>query len=172
MGGIFRKGGGSEPTGNEVTANSNIADDAVVRGDGGAKAVQGSSFSITDAGVLSGTEVSTTTGTFTNSTIGTATITTSNETTTTINSATITTENVTTSTIGTATITTSNETTANITTANITDLVLTNPLQEAYGGTNQTTYATGDMLYASAANTLSKLSPVTTTPGLPLLFGS
>ncbi len=29
---------------------------------------------------------------------------------------------------------------------------------EAYGGTNQTTYAQGDILYASAANTLSKLS--------------
>ena len=29
-------------------------------------------------------------------------------------------------------------------------------IAEIYGGTNQTTYATGDMLYASAANTLSK----------------
>lgn len=29
---------------------------------------------------------------------------------------------------------------------------------EAYGGTNQSTYATGDMLYASASNTLSKLA--------------
>lgn len=29
---------------------------------------------------------------------------------------------------------------------------------EGFGGTNQTTYTTGDMLYASAANTLSKLS--------------
>lgn len=30
-------------------------------------------------------------------------------------------------------------------------------ITELYGGTNQTTYATGDVLYASAANTLSKL---------------
>lgn len=31
-------------------------------------------------------------------------------------------------------------------------------ITEAYGGTNQSSYATGDILYASAANTLSKLS--------------
>lgn len=31
-------------------------------------------------------------------------------------------------------------------------------LAEAYGGTNQNTYASGDILYASAANTLSKLA--------------
>jgi hypothetical protein len=31
-------------------------------------------------------------------------------------------------------------------------------LAEAYGGTNQATYTTGDILYASAANTLSKLT--------------
>ena len=31
-------------------------------------------------------------------------------------------------------------------------------ITEAYGGTNQTTYTRGDILYASAANTLSKLS--------------
>jgi len=30
-------------------------------------------------------------------------------------------------------------------------------INETYGGTNQTSYATGDILYASAANTLSKL---------------
>jgi len=34
---------------------------------------------------------------------------------------------------------------------------------EIYGGTNQTTYALGDTLYSSAANTLSKLSGNTTT---------
>jgi hypothetical protein len=34
----------------------------------------------------------------------------------------------------------------------------TGTLTEARGGTNQTTYATGDTLYASASNTLSKLS--------------
>lgn len=33
-----------------------------------------------------------------------------------------------------------------------------NKISEIYGGTNQTTYSTGEMLYASAANTLSKLS--------------
>lgn len=37
-------------------------------------------------------------------------------------------------------------------------LNLTVPVVEANGGTNQTTYATGDILYASAANTLSKLT--------------
>ena len=31
-------------------------------------------------------------------------------------------------------------------------------ISEAYGGTNQTSYATGDILYASGANTLSKLA--------------
>lgn len=36
-------------------------------------------------------------------------------------------------------------------------------LNETHGGTNQTTYATGDTLYASASNTLSKLSGNTTT---------
>lgn len=34
---------------------------------------------------------------------------------------------------------------------------------EAYGGTNQTTYTTGDLLYASASNTLSKLAAGTAT---------
>ena len=32
------------------------------------------------------------------------------------------------------------------------------PIAEIYGGTNQTSYTTGDILYASATNTLSKLS--------------
>src|SRR5271170_875472 len=36
------------------------------------------------------------------------------------------------------------------------------PAQESFGGTNQSTYTTGDILYASAANTLSKL-PVGST---------
>jgi hypothetical protein len=35
---------------------------------------------------------------------------------------------------------------------------LTTPLSETQGGTNQATYAQGDILYASAANTLSKLN--------------
>ena len=33
-----------------------------------------------------------------------------------------------------------------------------NAVQEAYGGTNQNTYTQGDILYASASNTLSKLT--------------
>ena len=37
----------------------------------------------------------------------------------------------------------------------------TGTLGEARGGTNQTTYTTGDLLYASAANTLSKLAAST-----------
>ncbi len=36
-------------------------------------------------------------------------------------------------------------------------------ISEIYGGTNQTTYATGDILYSSAANTLSKLTGNITT---------
>lgn len=36
-------------------------------------------------------------------------------------------------------------------------------LPETHGGTNQSSYATGDMLYASATNTLAKLSPNTST---------
>ncbi len=35
-------------------------------------------------------------------------------------------------------------------------------ISEAYGGTNQSTYTTGDILYASGANTLSKLAGNTT----------
>lgn len=43
------------------------------------------------------------------------------------------------------------------TTATINTLNLTNALGAAYGGTAQSTYAQGDLLYASAANTLAKL---------------
>lgn len=39
---------------------------------------------------------------------------------------------------------------------------LTSALPVSKGGTNQTTYTTGDLLYASAANTLSKLADVAT----------
>jgi hypothetical protein len=35
-------------------------------------------------------------------------------------------------------------------------VALTIPVTESSGGTNQTSYATGDLLYASASNTLSK----------------
>ncbi len=42
-------------------------------------------------------------------------------------------------------------------TATTGDVTLGGVLNETHGGTNQSTYATGDTLYASAANTLSKL---------------
>jgi hypothetical protein len=41
----------------------------------------------------------------------------------------------------------------------------------AYGGTGQTTYAKGDFLYASAANTLSKLTAGTNGQTLQLQDG-
>lgn len=40
--------------------------------------------------------------------------------------------------------------------------VLADPLTETHGGTNQTTYTQGDMLYASGSNTLAKLAKNTT----------
>jgi hypothetical protein len=48
--------------------------------------------------------------------------------------------------------------TFNGTTATINTLNLTNALDETYGGTGITSYTTGDLLYASASNTLSKLT--------------
>jgi len=42
---------------------------------------------------------------------------------------------------------------------------------EAYGGTNQSTYTTGDILYASGANTLSKLAVGSNTEVLTLAAG-
>jgi hypothetical protein len=48
--------------------------------------------------------------------------------------------------------------TFNGTTATINTLNLTNALGAAYGGTAQSTYTQGDLLYASATNTLSKLA--------------
>lgn len=48
--------------------------------------------------------------------------------------------------------------TFNGTTATINTLALTVPLDETDGGTGTDTYATGDILYASATNTLSKLA--------------
>ncbi|MFZ2707152.1 MAG: hypothetical protein WAY88_03410, partial [Minisyncoccia bacterium] len=47
----------------------------------------------------------------------------------------------------------------------------TGTLTETRGGTNQTTYATGDILYASAANTLSKLAAGSNTQVLTLAAG-
>lgn len=46
----------------------------------------------------------------------------------------------------------------NLTLSNSGVLTLGSPLQESSGGTHQSTYATGDLLYASASNTLSKLA--------------
>ena len=55
-------------------------------------------------------------------------------------------------------------TTPTFTATNVTGLPIVNgttgTLTETRGGTNQTTYTTGDLLYASAANTLSKLTDV------------
>jgi hypothetical protein len=50
-------------------------------------------------------------------------------------------------------------------------LTLTTALDETYGGTGQTTYATGDILYGSAANTLSKLTAGTNGHVLTLVGG-
>ena len=44
-------------------------------------------------------------------------------------------------------------------------------VSEPYGGTNQTTYTTGDILYASAANTLSKLAIGTAADVLTVAAG-
>jgi hypothetical protein len=58
--------------------------------------------------------------------------------------------------------------------ASAVDVRLVVPIVETLGGTGQTTYATGDILYASAANTLSKLSAgtegyvLTITGGIPM----
>jgi len=43
------------------------------------------------------------------------------------------------------------------------DVVLGGVLNETHGGTNQSTYAAGDLLYASAANTLSKFNKPSAT---------
>jgi hypothetical protein len=48
---------------------------------------------------------------------------------------------------------------------------LTSPVTAVLGGTGQTTYATGDLLYASAANTLSKLAASTDGYVLKLASG-
>jgi len=45
------------------------------------------------------------------------------------------------------------------------------PMPEIEGGTNQLTYTTGDVLYASAANTLSKLAVGSNTQVLTLAAG-
>ena len=50
-------------------------------------------------------------------------------------------------------------------------LTLTSPLSETNGGTGNSSYATGDILYASAANTLSKLAAGTDGQVLTLASG-
>ena len=50
-------------------------------------------------------------------------------------------------------------------------ITLANALPETSGGTNQTTYTTGDILYSSAANTLSKLAVGSNTEVLTLAAG-
>jgi hypothetical protein len=50
-------------------------------------------------------------------------------------------------------------------------ITLAGTLGATYGGTNQNTYATGDILYASATNTLSKLSVSTNGYVLTLAGG-
>lgn len=52
-----------------------------------------------------------------------------------------------------------------------TSLILTTPLDETDGGTGQSTYATGDILFASAVNTLSKLTAGANTEVLTLAAG-
>jgi len=61
--------------------------------------------------------------------------------------------------------------TFNGTTATINTLNLTNALGPTYGGTNQSTYTTGDILYSSATNTLSKLGIGSTNQVLTVVGG-
>ena len=61
--------------------------------------------------------------------------------------------------------------TFNGTTATVNTLNLTNALGPTYGGTNQSSYTTGDTLYASASNTLSKLPIGSTSQVLTVVSG-
>ena len=61
--------------------------------------------------------------------------------------------------------------TFNGTTATVNTLNLTNALGPTYGGTNQSSYTTGDTLYASASNTLSKLAIGSTNQVLTVVGG-
>ena len=54
---------------------------------------------------------------------------------------------------------------------NLNSLTLVTPLAETSGGTGTNTYTTGDILYASAANTLSKLTAGSDTQVLTLAAG-
>jgi hypothetical protein len=56
-------------------------------------------------------------------------------------------------------------------TVTISTLNLTNALGPTYGGTNQTTYTTGDILYSSSTNTLSKLGIGSTNQVLTVVGG-
>jgi len=122
----FEAGGG----GGDVTAASNLTDNAVVRGDGGVKGIQDSLVLINDTGEISG-------GTL------------------------LSVDNITID--GNSITSTDVDGDINITPNGTGDvviptLVLTTALDETYGGTGQTTYTAGDILYASASNTLSKLA--------------
>lgn len=61
--------------------------------------------------------------------------------------------------------------TFNGTTATVNTLNLTTALGPTYGGTNQSTYTTGDTLYASGTNALSKLPIGTTSQVLTVVGG-
>ena len=61
--------------------------------------------------------------------------------------------------------------TFNGTTATVNTLNLTNALGPTYGGTNQSSYTTGDTLYASASNVLSKLAIGSTNQVLTVVGG-
>ena len=114
----------------DVTSTLVIANESVVRGDGGVRGVQDSLVFITDAGVMSGaTQLNVDNLRLDGNTI----------------SSTNANGNITLTPNGSGVI-------------EGTQLTLTTALDETYGGTAQTTYAEGDILYASAANTLSKLT--------------
>ena len=61
--------------------------------------------------------------------------------------------------------------TSGITAVNLPAITLTTTLDETYGGTGQTTFTTGDILYASGANVLSKLAVGSNTEVLTLAGG-
>ena len=114
----------------DVTSTLVIANESVVRGDGGVRGVQDSLVFITDAGVMSGaTQLNVDNLRLDGNTFSS----------TNLNGDISLTPN------GTGKI-------------NGTELTLTTALDETYGGTGNTTYTQGDIIYSSAANTLSKLA--------------
>lgn len=124
----------------DVTAAANLSDNTIIRGDGGLKGVQDSGITIDDSDVVSGvTQLNVDNLRLDGNTI----------------SSTDANGNINLTPNGSGVIAG-------------TQLTLTTALDETYGGTAQTTYTTGDILYASASNTLSKLA-VSTNPGAPLI---